>query len=78
MQVRIIDAVLPNAVQEIYTGSDNLGAAVTLLLSPVLKRNLFLKILKTAYVRKPLNTACCRTKKITILTAGCMMKTEIC
>ena len=23
MQVRIIDAALPNAVQEIYTGSDN-------------------------------------------------------
>ena len=78
MQVRIIDAALPNAVQEIYTGSDNMGAALTLRLSPVLKRNLFLKILKTAYVRKPLNTAYCRMKKTTILTAGCMTETEIC
>lgn len=28
MQVRIIDAALPNAVQELYTGSDNLGVKV--------------------------------------------------
>lgn len=28
MQVRIIDAALPDAVQEIYTGSDNLGVKV--------------------------------------------------
>ena len=29
MQVRIIDAALPDAVQEIYTGSDNMGVDVT-------------------------------------------------
>lgn len=78
MQVRIIDAALPNAVQEIYTGSDNMGAAVNAAFKPGFKTEFVLKILKTACVRKPLNTACCRTKKIIILTAVCMMKTEIC
>ena len=37
MQVRIIDAALPNAVQEIYTGSDNLGAAVNAAFKPSFK-----------------------------------------
>ena len=37
MQVRIIDAALPNAVQEIYTGSDNLGAAVNAAFKPGFK-----------------------------------------
>lgn len=37
MQVRIIDAALPNAVQEIYTGSDNMGAAVNAAFKPGFK-----------------------------------------